>query len=319
MLKIGDIKIPHFAHKSLSDCDSLSEPESPLHLQGKLLLHQFFLDKHLTVELEKYLPEIRRRADLLVNHHTAIEFQCSAIPGEEVLKRTSSYIEIGIAPIWIGGIKERSPEYIQFIRIKAFQQEMLQANQNLKFLLLFNPEERRFYYYSSLFFVSGNRWIGKVKALPIEKQTFPFAAPKRLSKEEFNSVYALFFQARNSFIKSQYFAKNRYQNPFWRICYTLQLDVKNLPEIIGIPLYGAEYIAENAVVWQLKVIAAHKSGISVKKLIQSGDIKLKNLESLKKAELVLERYLAFYGSFDKRHINHMSLLDSLYDFYCKTL
>ena len=319
VLKIGDIKIPHFAHRSLSDCDSLSEPESPLHLQGKLLLHQFFLDKHFTVELEKYLPDIRQRADLLVSHHTAIEFQCSAIPGAEVSKRTASYIEIGIAPIWIGGIKERTSEYIQFIRIKAFQQKMLHANQNLKYLLLFNPEDRRFYYYSSLFFVSGNRWIGKVKALPIEKQSFPFAIPKRLAKEEFKSVFALFSQARKSFIKSQYYAKNRFQNPFWRLCYMLKLDVKNLPEIIGIPLYSADCITENAVIWQLKAIAAYKAEIPVKELVESGTVKLQSQESLKKAELVLENYLAFYRSYRERHINDTSLLDNLYDFYCKTL
>ena len=39
VLKIGEVKIPHFAHKNLSDCGT-SEGESALHIQGKILLHQ---------------------------------------------------------------------------------------------------------------------------------------------------------------------------------------------------------------------------------------------------------------------------------------
>jgi competence protein CoiA len=93
-LKIGEIKIPHFAHKSLHDCDSSGEPESPLHLQGKQQLYKFFSSQNLTVELEKYVPAIRQRADLLLNHQIAIEFQCSPISASQIASRSAGYSEI---------------------------------------------------------------------------------------------------------------------------------------------------------------------------------------------------------------------------------
>ncbi|PCS03558.1 hypothetical protein RU85_GL000916 [Lactococcus garvieae] len=93
-LKKGKIKIPHFAHVSLQNCDSWSENESAQHLGLKLSLYQWFKEKE-KVELEKYVPEIKQTADLLVNDKLAIEIQCSPLSLQRLEERTVSYKEMG--------------------------------------------------------------------------------------------------------------------------------------------------------------------------------------------------------------------------------
>ncbi|MFD6442616.1 competence protein CoiA, partial [Peribacillus sp. NPDC060186] len=81
-IKAGMIKIPHFAHKNKSSCRASSEPESAYHLMGKRKLFHWFLSHHYQADLEAYLPEIGKRADILVTiggKRYAVEFQCSVI------------------------------------------------------------------------------------------------------------------------------------------------------------------------------------------------------------------------------------------------
>ena len=71
-IKNGEIKMPHFAHKSLKACDLWLENESEQHLGLKKALYQWF-KKTDKVEIEAYIPEFKQRPDLLVNDKIAIE------------------------------------------------------------------------------------------------------------------------------------------------------------------------------------------------------------------------------------------------------
>lgn len=319
ILKIGEVKTPHFAHTTLSHCDSYSEPESSLHLQGKALLYKFFSSHHFTVELEKYLPAIRQRADLVVNQHTAIEFQCSSLSASQIASRSLGYARIGMPVVWIGGISGPLAEGIQQLKLTHWKRGMLQRQQKSVYILLFSPEENRFYYISNLLYISGSQWIGKVKSLDASKQQFPFAVPKQMTETEFGLMYSLFYQARKKFITSQYYAKNRMQNSFWRACYELEIDMQNLPEAIGVPMKHAELIACNAVLWQLQAIEAAKKGISAASLIQSGKLPLHQETRAKETESLIESYLKLYDKLKEQQIGNRSKESLLYDFYCKTL
>ncbi|CEG22267.1 Competence protein CoiA-like family protein [Planococcus massiliensis] len=319
VLKVGDIKIPHFAHKTLSGCDYSHEPESSLHLHGKLSLLQFFQNRQLQCELEKFLPAIRQRADLLVEGRTAIEFQCSTIPQKDVVHRTEGYLQLGIEPIWIGGLDDPPNESIQIIRLKTYETELFQHKGQNPYLLAFCPSENRFYYYSNLFYVSGSRRIGKVKSLDASRQSFPFAVPKRLSKEEFAQVCGLFSKTRQQFIQSQLFAKNRMQNLFWRACYTLQLDMKKLPISIGHPFIGAEIFPQHAVLWQLLAVEAFNGQISMAKLIESGKLVLADPGHFEKAVALLEQYLELFVILASQPDNFTMMYELLYDYYCNSV
>lgn len=319
ILKIGKVKAPHFAHLSLSQCDTYSEPESPLHLQGKTLLYHFFSLNNFTVELEKYLPAIQQRADLLINHQTAIEFQCSPVPAEQIVARSSGYLQIGITPIWIGGLAQALPEGIQLIKLTAWKRKLIQKSQNGPYLICFSPDENSFYYFANLFYVGGSQWIGKVKSLASANQRFPFGVPKPLNKNEFEIMYSIFSQARKKYIASQFYAKNRYQNPFWRLCYELQLDIAKVPEEIGVPLKNAEIIALHPVLWQLKAIAAAKKNSSIQALIRSGEIPLQDPENIENAEALIASYLAIYDRLKEQAGGNAILMELLYHNYCKNV
>lgn len=318
-LKIGSIKIPHFAHRSHSDCESYSEPESSLHLQGKILLHDFFTHKHYPVELEKYLPEIRQRADLLVDGTSVIEFQCSSISAHDVLRRTASYSKIGLNATWIFGSTENHEPRIQIVRMMEYQKQMLLNHGDSKCLLILNPEKGVFYYYSNLFYISGNRWVGKISSLPVGAQTFPFASPKSLNRRDFDVLCAVFAQARDGFIRSQQFAKNRYQNPYWLLCYQLGLDRRNLPEFIGVPIRGAENILEHSVIWQMKVIHALKEGWSVQDIISSDKIRMNKSADTDLLLRILGDYSSFLQMIESRYNKIGKQNDVMFHIYCKSL
>ncbi|WP_203332427.1 competence protein CoiA family protein [Planococcus beigongshangi] len=318
LLKIGDVKIPHFAHKSLSTCGS-SEPESELHLSGKMVLHQFFSDQKIAVELEKYLPVIRQRADLFVDNSTAIEFQCSSIASSEVKRRSAAYRSQDIRFTWISGSSEKRGNAIQIIKLMDFQKEMLVDHKGTGHLLLLNPGEQYFYYYSNLFPISGNRWVGKVSALPVSRQTYPFAVPKPLNQQDFKTVCTAYESAKAAFVRSQLFAKNRYQNPFWQLCYNLGFDKRNLPSTVGVPVFGSDCIAEHTVIWQLKMIQALKGGKCPAELSSSGSIKLHRNGTAHQLQRVLEAYTGFLEEMSSKNNKAQKQEELLYLIYCKTV
>ncbi|MBL1226456.1 competence protein CoiA [Enterococcus sp. BWR-S5] len=103
-LKKGQIRLPYFAHLSSQSCNITSGGESPEHLELKKIFAEQCRQQKIEHQLEAYLPEIKQRADLLIGRY-AIEFQCSMLSAEEMVKRTRSYIENGYQPIWICGRK----------------------------------------------------------------------------------------------------------------------------------------------------------------------------------------------------------------------
>ncbi|WP_237704139.1 competence protein CoiA [Planococcus donghaensis] len=319
LLKIGEINIPHFAHKTLSDCQHFSEPESSLHLHGKLLLYQFFHQLNFKAELEKYLSEIRQRADLLIDERYAVEFQCSPLPVSQLLQRSKGYQQLSISPIWLKGLKEPCLEGIGLLHLKVHEVAMMQYAGQLPYILLFCPLDNRFYYYSNLFYVSSSRWVGKTKSLSATKQIFPFALPKPLSKEEFKRVIGIFYHVKKQYIHSQLYAGNRVGNLYCRLCYELRLDVTNVPDLFGIPLLGAECFKQPAVLWQLQVVEAHMRGVSIRRLIYSGRLALNDTKKEQQAITLAEDYIALYLKYKNDTIDNSNILDICYDIYCKNV
>lgn len=103
ILKKGEVKFPHFAHKQLVTCQGASESETLEHIQGKLLVAKNCERFGISYELEAFLPEINQRADVLIEKKTAIEFQCSSLSIERLKERTENYQSHGYQVFWILG------------------------------------------------------------------------------------------------------------------------------------------------------------------------------------------------------------------------
>jgi len=106
ILKLGQKVAWHFAHKPNMSCHGENEPESIVHLEGKRALYHWLNAQGEFPILEKYIPDIKQRADLFLHHHPkaiAIEYQCSNLTPQRFMERTAGYLSLDIRPIWILG------------------------------------------------------------------------------------------------------------------------------------------------------------------------------------------------------------------------
>lgn len=111
VLKWGLRVVRHFAHHPGAQCpyERWSEPESPEHAAGKLLLYQWCRQAfpHGRVALEHPIAQTCQRPDVLVElpdgERYAIEYQRSAISLRVWTERHEGYRSLGITDIWVMG------------------------------------------------------------------------------------------------------------------------------------------------------------------------------------------------------------------------
>ena len=139
----GQCKIPHFAHKNSSSCRASSEPESAYHLMGKRKLFQWFLSHGYQVDLEAYLPEIKKRADILVRiggNRYADRISMFSYPRDGIHRKNKAYQSIGIKPIWILAAKQLKKEKFYEFSISRFHWLFVTGSFHHPFLWMYCPE-----------------------------------------------------------------------------------------------------------------------------------------------------------------------------------
>jgi len=265
ILKIGKVVTPHFAHIVLSNCiTSFSERESPTHLLGKQHLAEFFTRIGCEVSVEAYLPEIAQRPDLLVRkgkHLFAVEFQCSVISIQDVVKRNNGYRKIEIFPIWLLGTPKNmkvSTSGISYLKLSKFMQSfMIRDSLYGLSLITYDPISEHFVYYTHLLHIGGISYVAKVRSLSLEYQTYPFAQVRSLTYEEIKGYWRIFQQKRAKYLKNRIFSsKFGARDKFLRNCYEHLIRPENLPLYVGFPVQGSESIQEHLIVWQLALLCA---------------------------------------------------------------
>lgn len=257
-LKVGRVKTPHFAHFPDANCRNLfSDGESETHLLGKLALYEFFKRANKNVVLEPYLTSLSQRPDLLVQDRTctyAIEFQCSTIDIDLILKRTSGYTQYGIQPYWI---LNSSGKYIEetnrteVITLTKFEQQFIVNGDDSSYLLTFHPQTKTFLYYAHLIHFQNNQFIAEIQRLPIQYQQFPFLKPKRASFTQFLSLLKLYKRRTQMYVKNKvYYQSNGVNDILLRSIYELKLDRFVMPIFLGLPTKYAKAMEMVAVEWQ---------------------------------------------------------------------
>lgn len=103
LLRHGQVMCPHFAHKSLQDCQFFSENESPQHLSLKAALYKSLVNHGEKVSIEKVLSEMGQIADLFVGDFLALEVQCSRLSQQRLRERTCAYHQAGYEVRWLLG------------------------------------------------------------------------------------------------------------------------------------------------------------------------------------------------------------------------
>ena len=256
-LKIGRIKIPHFAHVKNSQCESLfSDGESLTHLLGKQQRFSFF-QQYGNVQLEPYLQQLHQRPDLLLtlpHRRYAIEFQCSRIAPEVLAARTDGYIQHRITPLWLyqTPTEQMKQQGISKVSLNHFTQQFIQQQKQQQYIVTYDAHSQTFYYLSNLMPLQGNQFLTHIQPLALPQQAFPFYLPTILSEQAYGKMISRYINYKESYCKSRLFLSRQGINDlFLRSIYELRLSRESLPCFIGIPTRHNEAIPLFSVEWQM--------------------------------------------------------------------
>lgn len=257
-LKVGKVKTPHFAHLPDAICHNLfAEGESETHLLGKLALYDFFKMVKKNVVLEPFITFLLQRPDLFVqdqNGTYAIEFQCSTIDIDLLMKRNSGYIQHGIQPFWVLNTPVKFNEELNRIAVVSltkFEQQFIVNEEKNPYLLTFHPQTKTFFYFAHLINFHNNQFIAKIQRLPIQYQNFPFVKPKMPTYSQFLSMVNLYKKRTQKYVENKIYTSTKGVNDLLlRSIYELKLNRFSMPVFIGLPTPDAMHMQMVAVEWQ---------------------------------------------------------------------
>lgn len=255
VLKVGELMIPHFAHKKVNECQLFSEGETAAHLLGKQRLFRYFKREKIDVILEAYIPAIQQRPDLLIRKKgklTAIEFQCSPISLSDMKRRTKGYIDSGLEVFWIPNAMKHFRLGLQVLKLTAFQKACI----NKGSLLTVNSQRATFEVSEVLLPLYGQLVISfnNSQSMKFSCVRKPFA---EVNEQEITEKW-LFEKQR--YLKNRLrFSKKMMKDSFIKFCYEEKISLLELPNWVGMP--SREVHKVHPVEWQLIIAVLLKKGI----------------------------------------------------------
>ncbi|MEE1131939.1 MAG: competence protein CoiA family protein [Caryophanon sp.] len=250
ILKVGNQKLAHFAHRQAGCEAGFSERESAQHLQGKALLYTFCQRFIQDVELEPYIHVLQQRPDVRAAQY-AIEFQCSAISYERLVERTDGYTRQGYVPIWIPVARHKKLGW-QIISLSQLEKACLQMKDGLAYCITLSPTEEAFIYYSYAMQLSATKFYAYVMRVPIHEQQFPFYVPTPISKDVFIQLCEKQQSMRERMLLQRLrFSKEGVQDNVLQLAYMHYGGIMRIPFYVGIYVPYAHALSMPPVDWQL--------------------------------------------------------------------
>lgn len=247
LIKVGKTKLPHFAHPAHANSCILSG-ESLLHREGKYRLATYFRLQGCSTELEVYLPNINRQADLLINKNIVFEYQCSSISTRDFLQRTTDYQSQKLKVYWLYGKPlERNKTYLY---LTAFGKNFLRYHPRLGlFLFRFDPHSEEwqiFYHLASTFKQTKFRYRQLIFSKGIAL-TDIFSCLRRIRQPAFYADEGI-----EAVRQKRIYMYTRFDNRrlFMQFLYQNGYCLQNLPSCIGIITHCQALVQEPALEWQ---------------------------------------------------------------------
>lgn len=257
ILRAGEKVIPHFAHTAQANCPSTSGGEGPYHEQGKLLLYQWLTKQEIKVELELYIPEIKQRPDFLIHlngKRIALEYQCSKIPNQQIIDRTSGYKQIGIQVIWILGEKLLKRKSKHRIKIDSFAQTLIHqfSTSYPQSLFYFCPQKLKFIKIQDLSFLGNNSVAGNFTILPLKNRTIvDLFSSANLSNSSLISTWRQEKQRFRLRPRSKLYGAELQWHQW---LYLKGIHFQQLPAFIHLPVKGAHLMKSASWNWQSRLV-----------------------------------------------------------------
>jgi competence protein CoiA len=249
-MKIGSQRMEHFAHRPGSTCLEGYERESEYHLNGKLQLYQWLESQRLEPILEPYYENIKQRPDISVHvaqRNYAIEYQCSTIPPELMIKRTTSFQKGNLTSIWVMGGKNIKRKGEKKVCLSNFHYLFLHKTPSgIWYIPSYCPKTKLFIFLMNIVPTTTKNALTHFFLLSLQQCTF---------KQLLNPQKRSFFKAEDwrkemDAQKISIQMNSHYQSDLINELYTNGVNISLLPPFVGIPVADAPIIETPPLIWQ---------------------------------------------------------------------
>ncbi|MCM3569983.1 competence protein CoiA [Neobacillus mesonae] len=308
VLKIGDQRIFHFAHKQGAACFESYDGETQRHMEGKLQLYHWLIGQNIPAILEFYDREIEQRPDIMFQYQGkkyALEFQCSFLPEQVFSKRTKTYLQNGYIPLWIISNHHLQVKKRNIAALSNFHYLFLRPSETGKlYIPAYCPEKHCFHFLASIVpFSIKNAFTyhdaNPLKQIKLQQLLNPSNPFKKVAftnwEKELNRFKINWTQTpgarSNSFLNELY---NRNMNLFL------------LPPEIGLPVPHSLYIYTAPIVWQaylmLDVLLNKKPG----DLLTVNEVSFHMNKRIKRKEIMVRSL---------PQLNNVSFMEPVLDYF----
>jgi competence protein CoiA len=251
LLKLGDQRIFHFAHKQGGVCRDFFENETIYHMEGKRQLYQWLIKQKIPSILEYYDREIQQRPDIMFKNNGkkyALEYQCSTIPESIFIKRTHSYLQNGYQPIWILSSNQIRHKRNSMVALSNFQYLFIRTTTSGKFYIpSYCPEKHQFHFVESITPYSIKNAFSHHSFYPIKEVDL-----NGLLEPNINNPFDL--SSWNREIEKMNLNwtlhPNKQHKSFLNEIYNRNMNLFLLPPEIGLPLPHSLVIQTAPIIWQ---------------------------------------------------------------------
>ncbi|WP_066071192.1 competence protein CoiA [Neobacillus soli] len=290
LLKLGDQRIFHFAHKQGSTCRDFYESESVYHMEGKRQLYQWLIRQKVPSVLEYYDREIQQRPDIMFKYNGkkyALEYQCSTLPEKVFIKRTQTYLENDYIPLWILSSTHIHQKRKDIVSLSNFHYLFLRTTTTGKFYIpAYCPDQHLFHLVESITSYSIKNAFIQHSLYPLEKTKLDGLLEPKMGNhlnlsswnreiEKFNLNWTLH--------------PGKGQKTFLYEIYNKNMNLFLLPPEIGLPVPHSILIQTSPVIWQTYLFLDVLANKNLDDLITLQEINMHFKKRISRKEIVLRK------------------------------
>ncbi len=250
LLKLGNQRIFHFAHKPGSHCREFYENESFEHMEGKRQLFQWLLSQKIPSMLEYYDSEIQQRPDIMFRYKGkkySLEFQCSTLPEDTFIKRTKTYLENNYIPLWIISGKHMHQKSNDIFSLSNFQYLFLRSTASgILYIPAYDPEKQLFQLVETIASISIKNTLAKYSYYPLHK----IELDTLLEPAKCISTQSSWNPEIEKLILNWSLHPQPGHRSFFQELYSKGLNFFLLPPEIGLPVVHSILIQTPPIIWQ---------------------------------------------------------------------
>lgn len=251
LLKLGNQRVFHFAHKHGSNCESLYENESVEHMQGKKQLFQWLLRQKVPAVLEYFDKEIQQRPDIMFEFQGgkyALEYQWSTIPDKSFSKRTKAYLDYNYIPLWIIASKHIQQKKKDMVTLSNFHYSFLRSTTSgTLYIPTYSSENKFFDFIEGISPISIKNALAKHSFHSLNKMKLT----DLLEREKGDSLSLSRWGTEvEKFTLNWALHPQLEQKVFFHELYNRSLNLFLLPPEIGLPVAHSILIQTPPIIWQ---------------------------------------------------------------------